>query len=93
MDPAIEWVCDQISMECEISCPELEADLMSIDEVVTFSDAPELVDVYEPRKVCSLYAPPKRFYRTYWRSIVRRLLESQRAAVFTLKTPTASLDV
>ena len=92
MDPANERADDQISMECEISCPELEADLMSIDEVVTFSDAPELVDVYEPRKVCSLYAPPKRFYRRSWRSVVQRLLEFQRAAVLALKKPTASSD-
>ena len=92
MDPAIEWVCDQITMECEISCPELEADSMSLAEVVTFSDASD-VDVYEPAKVCALDAPPKRFYRRSWTSIVRRLLELQRAAIFALKKPTVSSDV
>ena len=90
MDQAGELAGDQISMECEISCPELEVDSMSIDEVIALSDASEVVDVYEPAKVRALDAPPKRFYRTFWRSVVRRLLESQRAAVFASKKPTAS---
>ena len=91
MDPANERADDQISMECEISCPELEADSMSLAEVVSAIDASES-DVYEPEKVCALDAPPKRFYRRSWRSVVQRLLEFQRAAVLALKKPTASSD-
>ena len=30
---------------------------------------------YEPVRLCSFAAPPKRFYRTFWRSVARRLLE------------------
>ena len=33
---------------------------------------------YEPVRLCTLAAPPKRFYRTFWRSVARRLLERER---------------
>ena len=33
------------------------------------------LEIYEPVRLCTLAAPPKRFYRTFWRSIARRLLE------------------
>ena len=33
---------------------------------------------YEPVRRCSFAAPPKRFYRTFWRSEARRLLERQK---------------
>ena len=92
MDREGELAGDQISMECEISHSGLEADSMSLAEVVSAIDATES-DVYEPEKVCALDAPPKRFYRRSWTSIVWRLLDLQRAAIFALKKPTASSDV
>ena len=65
---------------------DLEADSMSLAEVVSAIDASE-VDIYEPEKVCALDVPPKRFYRRSWTSMVWRLLESQRAAVFAMNDP------
>ena len=35
-------------------------------------------EVFEPARLCALAAPPKRFYRTFWRSITRRLLECKK---------------
>ena len=32
--------------------------------------------MYEPGRVLPLSAPPKRFYRLFWRSITRRLVET-----------------
>ena len=45
------------------------------------------IDVYAPTRSCALDAPPKRFYRRSWTSVVRKLLECQRAPVFAMKTP------
>ena len=36
---------------------------------------------YEPLRVCSLAGPPKRFYRTFWRSAARRVLAADKAGV------------
>ena len=72
-------------MVCETS-DDLEGDSMILAKVVSAIDASE-VDLYEPEKVCALDAPPKRFYRRSWTSMVWRLLESQRAAVFAMKNP------
>ena len=72
-------------MVCETS-DDLEGDSMILAKVVSAIDASE-VDLYEPEKVCALDAPPKRFYRRSWTSMVWRLLESQRAAVFAMNDP------
>ena len=48
---------------------DLEADSMSLAEVVSAIDGSE-GDLYEPEKVCALDAPPKRFHRRSWTSMV-----------------------
>ena len=53
------------------------------------SDAPiidnyEPID-YEPLRICPQAGPPKRFYRTFWRSAARRMLECEKAAVLAAK--------
>ena len=55
---------------------ELEREKME----VSATDAPALED-YEPLRTCSQTAPPKRFFRTFWRSVTRRLLENDEKAV------------
>ena len=47
----------------------------------SLSGGPSLND-YEPVRICNFAAPPKRFYRTFWRSIARRVLESDKSAVY-----------
>ena len=42
------------------------------------SQSPE---IHEPIRYITDGAPPKRFYRTFWRSIARRVLEHDRKAV------------
>ena len=32
---------------------------------------------YEPERISQNLAPPKRFYRTFWRSITRRIIERE----------------
>ena len=39
-------------------------------------------DVFEPIRCIPNAAPPKRFHRTFWRSVTRRLLEREREALF-----------
>ena len=36
---------------------------------------------YEPMRICNFEAPPKRFYRRFWRSLARRVLDSGKLAV------------
>ena len=47
----------------------------------SFSGALSLND-YEPMRICSFEAPPRRFYRTFWRSLARRILESDKSAAY-----------
>ena len=48
------------------------AESMTVAGMATMS-----LEHYEPVRLCSFAAPPKRFYRTFWRSVARRLLERQ----------------
>ena len=57
-----------------------QRDLMEVSDSTTMmtpalSGAPSRDD-YEPVRICSLAAPPKQFYRRFWRSVARRILES-----------------
>ena len=36
---------------------------------------------YEPIRVCRIAAPPKRFYRSFWTSVARRMLDTSRTAM------------
>ena len=36
------------------------------------------VDAYEPLRSVTDFRPPKRFYRTFWRSVARRIMEHER---------------
>jgi hypothetical protein len=40
-------------------------------------------DLYEPSRHIPSSAPPKRFYRTFWRSVTRRMLEHARKSVIS----------
>ncbi len=42
-------------------------------------------EIHEPIRCITDGAPPKRFYRTFWRSIARQLLERGREAVLAQK--------
>ena len=37
---------------------------------------------YEPMRICNFEAPPKRFHRTFWRSLARRILDSDKLLVY-----------
>ena len=50
----------------------IPSDCMDIDEVAV----PVPQDMYEPARCLKDGAPPKRFYRTFWRSVMRRILAS-----------------
>ena len=47
---------------------------------VSSTDAPASED-HEPLRTCSQTAPPKRFFRTFWRSVTRRMLKGDKQAV------------
>ena len=36
------------------------------------------VDAYEPLRLFKDFGPPKRFYRTFWRSVASRIMEHER---------------
>ena len=50
----------------------IPSDCMDIDEVAV----PVPQEMYEPARCLKDGAPPKRFYRTFWRSVMRRILAS-----------------
>ena len=42
---------------------------------------PASQDMFEPTRRLNDFAPPKRFYRTFWRSMARRVVESMNRAI------------
>jgi hypothetical protein len=44
---------------------------------------PTSQSVFEPTRRLNDFAPPKRFYRTFWRSMARRVVESSVRAIQT----------
>ncbi len=40
---------------------------------------------YEPMRCMAKVVPPKKFYRTFWRSIVRRLLEQDKETIIEIQ--------
>jgi hypothetical protein len=40
---------------------------------------------YEPMRCMAKVVPPKKFYRTFWRSIVRRLLEQDKKTIIEIQ--------
>ena len=55
---------------------------MVTDEMTQDHSTP---DVQEPRRYITDNTPPKRFYRTFWRSVVRRALARETEGVFAQK--------
>ena len=45
--------------------------------VLQVSSPESMPSFYEPMRPCSTQVPPKRFYRTFWRSISRRMVAEQ----------------
>ncbi len=58
-----------------------EADCMNIDE----NAASVSQSIFEPVRRVKDFAPPKRFFRTFWRSTSRRVLAFSRAQTGALK--------
>ena len=52
-----------------ICCQELDRQGLSGDHQI------DSMRVFEPYRCCTTSQPPKRFYRTFWRSIARRALQ------------------
>ena len=46
-------------------------------------------EAYEPLRYITDGAPPKRFFRTFWRSVARRALDRDREAIFAQKRGSA----
>ena len=64
-------------------------DLMEVSDSMSVSRAASSetlrLEDYEPLRVCTQAAPPKRFYRTFWRSAARRVLDADKAGVLAAK--------
>ena len=62
-----------------------QRDLMEVSDAMSVSRAASSetlrLEDYEPLRVCTQAAPPKRFYRTFWRSAARRVLDADKAGV------------
>jgi hypothetical protein len=73
--------CQSLSSQVKkIHCVEMDssetpttspADCMDLDEV----SVPVSMEIFEPIRRLDCFAPPKRFYRTFWRSMAGRILE------------------
>jgi hypothetical protein len=63
-----------------------------------FNDSRSSESIFEPMRCMSVLQPPKRFYRTFWRSATRRILRLekeaalQRAAMSSSKTSDDALE-
>ncbi len=56
------------------------AKMGSLDHMeLELASVPASQNVLEPVRCLSDLAPPKRFYRTFWRSVTRRILEISRS--------------
>ena len=64
---------DPISKSTARQTDALEGDSMDLDAPVSKITS-ELDVVYEPERILPSMAPPRRFYRTFWRSVSVRLL-------------------
>ena len=66
-----------------------QRDLMEVSDSMSVSRAASSetlrLEDYEPLRVCTQAAPPKRFYRTFWRSAARRVLDADKAGVLAAK--------
>ena len=69
-----------LNMHCTEPSSAFESDVLN--EIETHSITPVLytietldMDAYEPLRFITDFALPKRFYRTFWRSIASRILE------------------
>ena len=47
------------------------------------SESTYIFDLYEPDRRCTAMGPPKRFYRTFWRSITRRALQRAKESIIS----------
>ncbi len=62
---------------CSLSQAAFEASDLRRGSSEYAVDAMDIISsiVYEPERISTSTAPPKRFFRTFWRSIVRRILQ------------------
>ena len=78
----LDTACD---MTWELSEPERQ-ESMDVSDSMSMSGLSKPIhessfEVFEPVRVCACAAPPRRFYRTFWRSVARRLLERKKTGV------------
>ncbi len=67
--PALDCVQNETREVSDTTCKSSH-DSMDIDEDLV----PASQDMYEPARKLNHFARPKRFYRTFWRSMSRRIL-------------------
>ncbi len=67
--PVLDKKCIVIA-ECESSSLTSSSDHMDLD----FVSEGNFEDMFEPARPLKEFVPPKRFYRTFWRSLSRRML-------------------
>ena len=77
-------------MTWELTEPERQ-ESMDVSDSMSMSGLSKSVhgssfEVFEPVRVSALTVPPKRFYRTFWRSVARRLLERKKMSMMQLMT-------
>ena len=59
-DPAYDTVSERMA---DVDCAMTDGDVLGPED-------------YEPMRFCGTTAPPKRFYRSFWTSVARRMLEN-----------------
>ena len=58
-------------------------------DVSTAAQGDTAQEAYEPLRYITDGTPPKRFFRTFWRSVARRALDRDREAIFAQKRGSA----
>ncbi len=72
--PVFDKNC-MVMAECESSSLTSSSDHMDLD----FVSERNFEDMFEPARPLKEFVPPKRFYRTFWRSLSMRMLQCKHA--------------
>jgi hypothetical protein len=73
------WELSELTRTKDVTCF-----WMCANRATSSPDVSGSVD-YEPVRCMAKVVPPKKFYRTFWRSIVRRLLEQDKETIIEIQ--------
>ena len=83
---ASEFTKETLLSDCHAAPVTIKQPVQASMSLVAVSESLEAIN-YEPTRHFQQAAPPKRFYRTFWRSITRRMLQADRSHAIRVEHP------